>query len=229
MSGLCGLATRHGALGSNPVRDAARIPQPKRQPRALTLAEARQLRAWLTYDDRAMERDLPDLVSMLMATALRIGECLALMWNDVDLERQTITVRSTVVRLSGRGLTVKATKTAAGARTLILPAWCVEMLCARKSITYRHDQPVFPAQLGGLRDPGNTRADFRDAFRAAGFSWVTAHTFRRSVATWMDAGGLSVRAGADQLGHARPSITMDSYWGRKVRDTGAAAVLESLG
>jgi hypothetical protein len=36
VSGLCGLATRHGALASNPVRDAARIPQPKRQPRALT-------------------------------------------------------------------------------------------------------------------------------------------------------------------------------------------------
>ena len=58
----------------------ARIPQPKRQPRALTIAEARQLRAWLTYDERAVERDIPDLVAMLMATGLRIGEGLALTW-----------------------------------------------------------------------------------------------------------------------------------------------------
>ena len=234
LSGLCGLATRHGALASNPVRDAARIPQPKRQSRALTLAEARQFRASLTYDDKAIERDIPDLVSMLMATGLRIGEGLALRWADVDLAVGTLTVSGTVVRVNGRGLMIKSTKSAAGVRILVLPTWCVEMLqrrCSYKGSNGEipaHDSPIFPAQLGGLRDPSNTRADFREAFRAAGFSWVTAHTFRRSVATWMDEGGLTARAGADQLGHVRPSITMDSYWGRKTRDTGAASVLASL-
>jgi integrase len=230
VSGFCGLAVRRGALTSNPVRDAARIPQPKRQPRALTLAEARQLRAWLTYDDRAVQKDIPDLVSMLMASGLRIGECLALTWGDVDLDRETVTVKSTLVRLNGRGLTIKPTKTGAGVRTLVLPAWGVEMLRFREADLQQDEkEPVFPAQLGGWRDPGNTRADFRDAFRAAGFAWVTAHTFRRSVATWMDEGGLTARAGADQLGHVRPSVTMDSYWGRRTRDTGAAEVLASLG
>jgi integrase len=229
MSGLCGLATRHGALTSNPVRDAARIPQPKRQARALTVDDARQLRAWLSHDDKAIERDIPDLVSMLMATGLRIGEGLGLTWRDVDLDRRTITVRGTVVRVNGRGLVIKETKTAAGTRTLILPPWCVEMLLARElKAAHRGDGPVFPAQLGGLRDPGNTRADFRDAFRVAGFAWVTAHTFRRSVATWMDESGLSARAAADQLGHARPSITADVYFGRRIAETGAAKVLETL-
>jgi integrase len=102
------------------------------------------------------------------------------------------------------------------------------MLSARK-VDYLRDDPVFPAVLGGLRDPGNTRADFRDAFRSAGFAWVTAHSFRRSVATWMDQNGQSARAAADQLGHARPSITQGTYYGRKLASTGAAAVLESLG
>jgi integrase len=168
-----------------------------------------------------------------MATALRIGECLALRWADVDLTARTLTVRGTVVRVNGKGLMIKETKTAAGARTLVLPVWCVEMLrerCDNLHKTFSGDvTAVFPAQLGGLRDPANTRADFRDAFRAAGFAWVTAHTFRRSVATWMDESGLSARAAADQLGHARPSITQDVYYGRKVASTGAAAVLESLG
>jgi site-specific recombinase XerC len=85
LSGMAGLATRHDALEHNPVRDAGRIgpSKPKRVPRALSVAEVRQLRAWLTYDDKARERDLPDLVDMLLATGLRVG--LAVTWDAVDL------------------------------------------------------------------------------------------------------------------------------------------------
>jgi hypothetical protein len=43
------------------------------------------------------------------------------------------------------------------------------------------------------------------------------------------AGWLSARAAADQLGHTRPSIAADVYFGRQVADTGAAQVLEPLG
>ena len=95
---------------------------------------------------------------------------------------------------------------------------------------------MFPAPLGGWRDPSNTQADLRDAFTAAGFDWVTSHVFRKTVATLMDhaglssraAAGLSSRAAADQLGHANTSMTTDVYFGRKVATTGAAAVLEGL-
>ncbi len=66
---------------------------------------------------------------------------------------------------------------------------------------------MFPAPLGGWRDPSNTQADLRDAFTAAGFEWVTTHVFRKTVATLMDHAGLSSRAAADQLGHANTSVT----------------------
>jgi integrase len=90
-------------------------------------------------------------------------------------------------------------------------------------------RPVFPAPLGGWRDPSNTQADLREAFVAAGFDWVTSHVFRKTVATLMDHAGLSSRAAADQLGHANTSMTTGVYFGRKVAATGAAAVLETLG
>jgi integrase len=93
----------------------------------------------------------------------------------------------------------------------------------------RSTQPVFPAPLGGWRDPSNTQAHLRDAFATAGFAWVTSHVFRKTVATLMDHAGLSSRAAADQLGHANTSMTTDVYFGRKVAATGAAAVLEALG
>jgi integrase len=67
-------------------------------------------------------------------------------------------------------------------------------------------QPVFPAPLGGWRDPSNTQADLREAFATAGFDWVTSHVFRKTVATLMDHAGPSSRAAADQLGHANTSM-----------------------
>jgi integrase len=114
----------------------------------LTVAEAKQLRALLTYDDKAIGRDLPDLVSFMLGTGCPIGEAAGLLWEDVDLEDGTVTMNRTVVRLYGRGLTSKPTKSGAGERTLALPSWCVETLLARP-----RTDPIFPAILGGWRDP----------------------------------------------------------------------------
>jgi integrase len=57
---------------------------------------------------------------------------------------------------------------------------------------------------------------------------VTSHVYRKTVATLMDKAGLSARAAADQLGHAKVSMTQDNYFGRKVAKTGAAEVLEGI-
>ena len=42
-------------------------------------------------------------------------------------------------------------------------------------------------------------------------------------------GGLTARQAADQLGHAKVSMTQDNYFGRKLARTGAAALLEIFG
>jgi integrase len=129
LSGMCTLAARHDALAQNPVRALGPVTgRGKKAPRALTVPQLRQLRAALTYDDRAVARDLPDLVGFLMATGLRIGEACGLAWNCVDLDAGTVEVRASAVRVRGRGLVVKTTKTDAGTRTLLLPRWTVAML-----------------------------------------------------------------------------------------------------
>jgi integrase len=86
-----------------------------------------------------------------------------------------------------------------------------------------------PSRTRQLRDRRNTAGDIKDLFDFCGFYAASSHLFRRSVATIMDASGLSARAGADQLGHRQLSMTMDRYWGRGLLDTGAAEVLEALG
>jgi Site-specific recombinase XerD len=228
ISGVLGLAVRHGALPTNPTRDAGRIEaRRKRTPRALTLAERTTWLAQLEADEVAVGKDLPDLSRFMLATGVRIGETLAVFWSDVDFDARTVAVDHTVIRVKGKGLIRKSTKSQAGERTLPLPSWALDMLHARHQDQGNPDDgPVFPDGLGGMRDPSNTRRDLRNARGSDGFAWVTSHVFRKTAATILDDAGLSARLVADQLGHARPSMTQDVYMGRKAVNRRTADALE---
>ncbi len=229
LSGVLGLATRHDAFDHNPVRDVRRIESVDKLAVALELDQVRQLRAKIAADKKAVARDLPDFTDMMAATGLRIGETAAVVWDAVDLDAATVEVRGTVIRITGQGLVIKPKpKSKSGFRKLELPAWSVAMLRARKPESARPSDPVFSAPLGGLRDPSNTNADLKEAFTDAGYPLLTSHIYRKTVASMMDDAGLSARAAADQLGHAKVSMTQDKYMKRRVSRTGAAGVLESI-
>jgi integrase len=227
ISGTLGLAVRYGALAMNPVRDADRLTarRPK-EPRALTLEERQLLLRKLDADPVACAAGVPELVRFMLGTGQRIGECLAVLWLEVDLTRSQVEVNSTVIRWTGHGLVRKETKTRAGRRILVLPSWVVADLQKRWAQGVRLEEPVFSNSLGGLRDPKNTRRDVRAALDRANFDWVTSHSFRKTTATMLDEAGLSARVIADQLGHTRPSMTQDVYMGRKVVDARVAEALE---
>jgi integrase len=213
---------RHGALGHNPVRDSRPIPCQRRPVRALTAAQAVDLQARLGQDQRAVRLDLPDLVQFMLGTGVRIGEAAAVRDAVLDVDAGTVHINATVVRLPGAGLQVQPRpKTTASERILALPGPVLATLVARP----RRGRPrgpagvVFASPAGQLRDPSNTQADLRAALDRIGYSWVTSHIFRKTVASRLDDAGFSIRHIADQLGHARPSATLDHYLGRRAITT----------
>lgn len=226
VSGVLGRAVRHGVIPTNPVRDTERITgQRRRPPRALTSDERRQWVAQLGMDPGARRKDLPDLCEWMLGTGVRIGEALAVSWDEIDLAAGTARIEFTIIRVRGVGLIRKATKTSAGERTLTLPAFVVSML-RRRRMAAGGAGPVLPDSLGGWRDPSNTSRDLRNARGSAEFAWVTSHVFRKTAATELDRAGLSARQIADQLGHSRPSITQDYYMGRQAVTSDAARALD---
>ncbi|MEO6886712.1 MAG: tyrosine-type recombinase/integrase [Jatrophihabitantaceae bacterium] len=227
LSGMLGLAVRHGAITHNPIRDVGRIARPRKQVRALTRAEADELRLAIHRDEIAQRLDLPELIDFLLGTGLRIGEACAVQWSDADLSAGVLDVNATAVRTKDRGLEIqKRPKSAAGSRVIALPRSVVLMLQKRLNAGRSSDDVIFASPLGQLRDRSNTTADLRRTFDRAGYRWVTSHTFRKTVATRLDDAGLSARQIADHLGHARPSLTQDVYLGRKVVTSAAAELLD---
>ena len=233
VSGILRYAVRHGAITTNPAREIEPITGgTRKKARALTLDERKAWLAQLELDPKASAMDLPDLTRFMLATGVRIGEALALYWEDVDLDAGTVSISYTVVRVRGVGLVRKSPKTDSGVRVLPLPAWALDMLSKRHATAvaeHRADaHPVFPDSLGGLRDPSNTRRALRDARGSDGFAWVTSHVFRKTAGTVLDEAKLSARQIADQLGHAKPSMTQDVYMGRGAASAETAAALEDM-
>jgi integrase len=73
---------------------------------------------------------------------------------------------------------------------------------------------ILPSSPGTWRDSDNFNARWGNARTELGVPDITSHSFRKSVATLIDEGGLSARKSADRLGHARVSETQDVYMAR---------------
>jgi integrase len=225
ISGTLGVAVRHGAIPVNPTRDIARIVgRPKKAPRALTGPERRDWIAQLQKDKDARRKDLPDFCAWMLATGVRIGEALAVTWEEIDLDERTVAIDHTLIRVKGVGLLRKSTKSEAGERTLRLPDYVLGMLRRRK-LAVGGRGPLFPDSAGGWRDPSNTSRDLRQARGSEAFAWVTSHVFRKTAATQLDEAGLSARQIADQLGHSKVSMTQNYYLGRRAVGSEAADAL----
>lgn len=230
LSGICGWVVRQGALPLNPVRDVTPLELDRdRTAKALSPAQVRQWLEILDADEFARRHDLPELARFVLATGLRLGEALGVLWEDVDLDRGTLQVERTIIRVRGKGLVASRLKSRSSYRVLVLPGWCVLMLEARRGRLGATEGPVFADAKGGYRDRNNVGAAFRRARAGTEFEWVTPHTYRKTVATLLDSKGASARMIADQLGHSRISMTQDVYMGRRAVSSEMAVALEDLG
>ena len=224
------IAVLDDVLGANPVTQVDRI-QSAAPPKGAPSLDAMQLRdliGKLRASEACQDADLVDPITLLAATGLRRAELLALRWQDFNEESGTLTVSGKVARVAGEGLRrLDGGKTKSAGRTVPLPLFAVAMLTARRGRDFWGEQPmIFPSSAGTHRDPDNFNKQWRAVRESLGVPDVTSHTFRKSVATLIDEAGLPARFGADQLGHAKVSMTQDVYMGRGKVHPQVAAVLE---
>ena len=200
ISGMMQLAVRYGAITVNPVREVESIEHPAKKPaRAIRADEVTLLRKHLKADATAVQADLPDLVTFMLGTGARIGETLAVLWSQIDLDAATVDITHTIVRIKSQGLTRKHVKSAASNRQVGLPNWLIATLHTRAATGIRLDDPIFTDANGGYRDPNNTRRSLRTALAPVG------STTRRNL-------GQTLRATRRQTGLTRPEVAKTLNW-----------------
>ena len=225
LSGAFTRAVKAKAIKTNPIReirfDSALRTKPGSD--ALPLDELPGILEKVRAHPVLRELDLVDVLLVMAGTGLRVGEACALRWQDYDEKAKTITVSGTNRREKGVGIVRQGfTKSEAGARTIVVPEFVTDVLNSRE----KRGDMMFAAVNGGLLDGvfvGAKIAAVRDDLGAPG---MTSHSFRKTVATALDAAGFSARAIADYLGHAHPSMTQDRYLSRGLDTAPAALALD---
>lgn len=223
LGNVLGFAARKGAIQTNPIRDTSPAPVRSERAVALTADDEERLLARLRLDAAAVRGDFPDLVALMLATGCRIGEMLALTWEQVNLGDPgpcELRIEATLVQVRGEGLQLLPPKSAAGLRTIEVASSAQELLTERWRRVFDVDVlasmtgPVFPSRAGGFRDPANTEHAWAAIRGRVGFAGLRLHTLRKTAATVLLALGAEVRDVSDRLGHSRTSMTLDHYAGR---------------
>lgn len=197
--------------------------------RAFTRSELAELLQFVNRSEYAANHNLAPLVHVLAGTGCRMGEALALTWDDVDLRAGTMDIHGTAQRVSGAGMVVQNnTKTSAGMRKITIPGWLVDYLRSYRKNQLPASPYVCTSMVGTLRDPSNSNKTLRQLFTRAGFDWATAHNLRKTVATLLDEQGATAREIAAHLGHRNPSLTMDVYMDARRNASSAGRLLDGI-
>ena len=228
LSGLVGMAARHGALASNPLRDVASIKKNKKTVRALSLEQLWDLRSKMYANELAVLRDVPEPIDFMLGTAVRIGEVLATRWPDLNLGggKPTFNLHATVVWVNGRGMVIQEhRKSSDEGLQLILPSFVVDMLERRREEQAPNELGlVFPSERGTIRAPANFRKQWRQLREEIDYEWVVPHTFRKTVATLTDDPHLA----SQQLGHSDLEVTNRHYIVKSVEGPDLRPVLDTF-
>jgi integrase len=188
----------------------ARVPRPKADDFRPAWLEPPQVAALLAA---AKDQRLEALWILALATGMRVGEILALRWDDVDLERAEVRVRRS--------------KTPAGRRVIAIGmpgegGPIVDALRAhrRRQLEERlragprwiESGHVFTTRYGRPLDRNTLRQrDWARLLAAAGLPALRIHDLRHTAGTLALAQGLPIKAVQELLGHRSEAFMLRRY------------------
>lgn len=162
------------------------------------------------------------LFTLIARTGLRVGEALALEWEDIDLDAGTVRVNKTLSFGSKLELKVTKPKTKKANRTLRIDAQTNELMRRHRTsqkevyLAYpNYKKPelplVFHSPNGTWLRTSIVRDYLRDACKKSGVQHISPHVLRHTHAVHLLEAGADVKYVADRLGHADTKITMNIY------------------
>lgn len=206
------IPTQRNPMGLVTIKGATKR---TKQPRSLTVEEFRSF-------VEKLEAPFDTMALLCVTLGLRISECLALRWSDVDWLNGRLRVERGIVCQK-----VDDVKTAESRKLLPIHAGLLDALKAWKQATHfgKADDWVFasPVQLGKLPwSYDQIWRVYQKAAQAAGIGGLGTHSLRHTYRSWLDAVGTPVGVQQRLMRHADIRTTMNIYGDAATEDMTAA-------
>ncbi len=218
-------AVQNDLIGRSPCRG---IKLPAIEPARMAILEP----ADLARLAQSIADEFAPMVWLGAVLGLRWGEVAGLRVGRVDLLRRTITVAEQVTRGVGGVGFASPPKSAAGRRTLSIPAELASLLSkhlADRGLTGATSNALLFGGAGGRPlDYSNWRRRvWLPAVELANLDGIGFHDLRRTNATAMVLDGVDVKTAQARLGHSDPRLTLAIY--AQATGEGDRAAAQKLG
>ena len=160
------------------------------------------------------------IIQFLLFTGLRIGECLALRWQNVDFENNTLSIENTLCFADDKWF-LAAPKTETSFRVLKLGTYTKELLLRHKreqdklkaivGDNWAHPDIVFTSVIGNYYDRSYVNKELKKILANNNLPIISVHGLRHSNASLMINNGIDVKAVSEHLGHCNIAVTGDIY------------------
>jgi integrase len=162
------------------------------------------------------------LYVVALTTGMRLGEILALQWQDLNLEKSTLQIQASVYH-DGSQFRFTPPKTVKSRRQVLLPSVTIDALQRHR---LRQQQArlelgatwqtaydlVFPNTVGGPMELNHfRRREFCPLLEKAGLPRIRFHDLRHTVATLLFAQHINPKVVSEMLGHSDIAITLGLY------------------
>lgn len=210
-----GQAAKWGLVPRNVAELVERPKVAKKEMRVLSPEEAAR------FLEAAREDRLYALYVVAVACGLRIGEILALKWEDVDFASGRLQVRRQLQWIDGEPRFTEP-KSAKSRRSIAMAQVVADALKEHKERQEAERQAageawqewglVFTTTIGTPLSLSNVRKrSFLPILERAGLPQIRLHDLRHSCATLLLAQGVHPKLVQEQLGHSQISVTLDLY------------------
>ncbi|MBG9614108.1 site-specific integrase [Bacillus cereus] len=162
------------------------------------------------------------LFLFLSRTGLRIGECLALQWEDVDFQKRTLNINKTLLSVKrNQSVTFGPPKNKSSNRVLSLDTTTLNLLNQIKNVqsqnTSKHGYYysdyhfIFTHADNACMLPAPVLCFLQRTCREGGFKYITLHGFRHTHAVHLLQSGANIKYVSQRLGHSTIDMTANVY------------------
>ncbi len=154
-----------------------------------------------------------DAILLMLYTGIRVGECLSLTWNDIDLKNKTLRIERTLTRdHKDRVILGKTTKTQKGIRTIPLSSQALTIATRIKNKTKISNIYNLIFYDDGLINPNALNSYLHRINEVQNIApKLHNHMLRHTFATRCIEAGMSAKVLQKNLGHSKISTTLDTY------------------